>query len=213
MSIFLLNSYVYEVVDTPVDQVANAEAMSFNGTDQYVEAPFNLPSNTTSFSVSMWVNTTSFSTAQILIDNRDSAFDGYNCFIDSNTINFRINGTDTSVSTSSLNVNNWFHLALTYDGSTAKIYLNSGTPTEQALTTTLNINNVTRIGAISQSATSTFFNGKMDEVAIFNTALSASKIQQIYNATAVVGGVPQTANLFTGGLSSSLVYWNRMGDS
>jgi hypothetical protein len=199
--------------DVPVDRIANAEAMSFNGTDQYVEAPFNLPSNTTSFSVSMWVNTTSFSTSQILIDNRDSGFDGYNCFIASNTINFRINGTDTSVSTSSLNVNNWFHLALTYDGSTAKIYLNSGTPTEQALTTTLNINNVTRIGAISQSAASTFFNGKMDEVAIFNTALSANKIQQIYDATAVVGGVPQTANLFTGGLDSSLVYWNRMGDS
>ena len=57
------------------------------------------------------------------------------------------------------------------------------------------------------------FNGELDEVAIFNTALSASKIQQIYDATAVVDGVPQTANLFTGGLSSSLVYWNRMGDS
>jgi hypothetical protein len=60
------------------------------------------------------------------------------------------------------------------------------------------------------------FNGTdqyIDEVAIFNTALSASKIQQIYDATAVVGGVPQTANLFTGGLDSSLVYWNRMGDS
>jgi len=53
----------------------------------------------------------------------------------------------------------------------------------------------------------------IDEVAIFNTALSAEKITQIYDATAVVGGVPQTANLFTGGLDSSLVYWNRMGDS
>ena len=41
----------------------------------------------------------------------------------------------------------------------------------------------------------------------------AEKITQIYDATAVVDGVPQTANLFTGGLSSSLVYWNRMGDS
>ena len=206
-------SFIVGVPDIPVEQIANAQAMSFNGTDQYIESSFNLPSNTTSFSVSMWVNTTSFSTTQILIDNRDSASDGYNCFIDSNTINFRINGTDTSVSTSSLNVNNWFHLALTYDGSTAKIYLDSGTPTQQSLTTTLNINNVTRIGAISQSAASTFFNGKIDEVAIFNTALSGPKIQQIYDATAVVGGEVKTANLFTGGLDTSLVYWNRMGDS
>ena len=58
-----------------------------------------------------------------------------------------------------------------------------------------------------------YFNGQIDEVAIFNKALSANKIQQIYDATAVVDGVPQTANLFTGGLDTSLVYWNRMGDS
>jgi len=34
MSIFLLNSYVYEVADTPVEQIANAEAMDINGVDQ-----------------------------------------------------------------------------------------------------------------------------------------------------------------------------------
>ena len=71
------------------------------------------------------------------------------------------------------------------------------------------------IGAVQDQNGSAyaFWNGKLDEVAIFDTALSANKIQQIYDATAVVGGVPQTANLFTGGLDTSLVYWNRMGDS
>ena len=42
MSIFLLNSYVYEVADVPVDRIANAEAMSFNGTDQYVDIGNNI---------------------------------------------------------------------------------------------------------------------------------------------------------------------------
>ena len=190
-------------------QTTNNSEMSFDGINDYIETAFNLPSNTTSFSVSMWVNTTSFSTAQILIDNRDSAFDGYNCFISSNTINFRINGTDTSVSTSGLSVNNWFHLALTYDGSTAKIYLNSGTPTEQALTTTLNINNVTRIGAISQSTASTFFSGKIDEVAIFDKALTADQVKfDLYNATTT----GKTADIANNPNLPNPVAWYRMGD-
>ena len=188
--------------------IANNYSMSFDSASgDYIEASFNLPSNTTSFSVSMWVNTTSFSTTQILIDNRDSASDGYNCFINSNTINFRINGTDTSVSTSSLNVNNWFHLALTYDGSTAKIYLDSGTPTQQSLTTTLNINNVTRIGAISQSTASTFFNGKLDEVGIWDTALTSTQIQSIYDATST--NLTKDLSTVSG---SNLKLWLRMGD-
>ena len=49
-------------------------------------------------------------------------------------------------------------------------------------------------------------NGEIDEVAIFNTALSASKIQQIYDATAVVDGEVKTANLFTGGLDRHHLY-------
>ena len=99
------------------------------------------------------------------------------------------------------------HLALTYDGSTAKIYLNSGTPTEQAITTTLNINNVTRIGAISQSTASTFFNGKIDEVGIWNTALTSTQVADIYNATST--NLTKDLTEISG---SNLVYFNRMGD-
>ena len=53
-------------------------------------------------------------------------------------------------------------------------------------------------GSGLSSGTQYTWNGDIDEVAVFNTALSGPKIQQIYDATAVVGGVPQTANLFTG---------------
>ena len=54
--------------------------------------------------------------------------------------------------------------------------------------------------------------GMLDEIAIFNREIDGDKILEIYQATAVVSGVPQTANLFSGGLNSSIIYWNRMGD-
>ena len=117
--------------------------------------------------------------------------------------------------------NVWSHVVMTYNGNGLntgiKIYLNGSLDNGSvsgggSYTAMHNTNEPLLIGKFNGS-TPSFANGEIDEVAIFNKALSASKIQQIYNATAVVGGVPQTANLFTGGLDTSLVYWNRMGDS
>ena len=54
------------------------------------------------------------------------------------------------------------------------------------------------------------FNGDIDEVAIWNRALQLDDIQRIYNATNDNPG--KTANLWSAGLNTGLVYWNRMGD-
>jgi hypothetical protein len=52
--------------------------------------------------------------------------------------------------------------------------------------------------------------GKLDEVAIFNTVLTLSQIERIYNATALVDGVVKTADLSA--LTTPPVKWYRMGD-
>ena len=52
--------------------------------------------------------------------------------------------------------------------------------------------------------------GSMDEVAIWNKVLQLEDVQTIYNATNDNPG--KCANLFTGGLGTDLVFWNRMGD-
>jgi len=215
MSIFLLNSYVYEVADIPVDRIANAEAMSFNGTDQYVEVSnstaFNLG---TAFTISGWFNFTS-NKYQGLISFDNNLTRGWFLFQISTSNEIRLfDGTTTvTLKTSYTTTNQWDHFAITYNGTDVVFYINGVQQTTQAASLDLQTNGNDGVIGNNQFASGRFFNGKIDEVALFNTALSASKIQQIYDATAVVGGVPQTANLFTGGLSSSLVYWNRMGDS
>ena len=55
-----------------------------------------------------------------------------------------------------------------------------------------------------------FWNGKLDEVALFNTALTATQLLSIYNATEVVSGVNKTADL--NDLTTPPVKWYRMGD-
>ena len=47
-------SFIAPVADIPVDQIANAEAMSFNGTDAYVDANYNSLNFNSGMSISSW---------------------------------------------------------------------------------------------------------------------------------------------------------------
>ena len=202
------------VPDVPVEQIANAEAMSFNGTDQYVDAG-SASLNSNEGAVLAWIKTSYTSDFQIItaIDNQ------LQCRVlttgEIRLILYHGGSFTTLNSTGLVNDCDWHHVAFTYNSSGMNIYIDGS-----SISTSVDVTPLTTatdnflIGARRISGTlSKYFNGSIDEVAIFNKALSASKIQQIYDATSVVNGVPQTANLFTGRLDSSLVYWSRMGDS
>ena len=212
-------SFIAPVADIPVEQIANAEAMSFNGTDSYIQVPStsDFAFGTNGFTITLWVNFNALtSNGYNILDFRSSggpsnvgslwinSVNGLRWFV-SNTYLANLNIPAASFSNST-----WYHICVANSGSTTSFYLN-GALIDSASDTTNYAASPLVIG--DYFGGSYVVDGKMDEIAIFNTELSPEKITQIYDATAVVGGVPQTANLFTGGLSSSLVYWNRMGDS
>jgi hypothetical protein len=213
MSIFLINPYIYQVTDTPVEQIANAEAMSFNRTDTYVAINNNtiLNSISDSVSISQWIKFSGTSQQYVTSFGNDYGtyvVNGKFYFVFRNTSNTQIQ----LGSNSTINDGNWHHVVAVKTTSNITIYID-GVPDKTDTTGDVGRTSTrsNAIGALYDGSIN--FNGSIDEVAIFNTALSGPKIQQIYDATAVVDGVPQTANLFTGGLDTSLVYWNRMGDS
>jgi len=218
MSIFLINSYVYEVADIPVEQIANLEAMSFNGTDAYIDTGFNGLNGLSQAAVSFWLKSSNVNQNGHMFGNLTSNSGLSMQFYTNNTAYIYINNQTKTFTTSSYFSNNtWHNFILVFDGSLGtndrlKAYVDGNLITFSSVssTTLLTSTNDLLLGFAPAGA---YFNGQIDEVAIFNKALSANKIQQIYDATAVVDGVPQTANLFTGGLDTSLVYWNRMGDS
>ena len=194
------------VPDVPVDRIANAEAMSFNGTDTYVAFPDISLSG--EFTLSFWMNPVNFNVVIIGDDiSQDWLRINSSTVIDLDLANNKTTWTPGVTFTTG----EWQHVVLRRDSSNVcTVFRNGVHYTNNSPTKSGNFGPLNKIG---QKANVNYFNGKLDEVAIFNKALSASKIQQIYDATAVVGGVPQTANLFTGGLDTSLVYWIRMGDS
>tara|TARA_E500000305_G_scaffold12349_3_gene8399 strand:+ start:1786 stop:2430 length:645 start_codon:yes stop_codon:yes gene_type:complete len=208
-------SFIAPVADIPVEQIANAEAMSFNGTDQYVESSYSSILNQSVYSFSFWINN-DINTGTVVqgIITCDSATRGWLVFQRGANLEIDQAGVHGVDSVGFFNsTNKWIHVGITFDGTNTSVFRNGVLFNTYTSGGVLQSNNNNLIIGNNTFASGRYFNGKLDEVAIFNTALSAEKITQIYDATAVVGSVPQTANLFTGGLSSSLVYWNRMGDS
>jgi hypothetical protein len=105
--------------------------------------------------------------------------------------------------------NTWYNITVTYDGSDTvagmKIYIDSVnqsvTTATGTLPTTINYSRI-RIGARYGG---NFLNGNMDEVSVWNKALSGAEITELYNS-----GVP--SNLNTHSAVTNLKAWWRMGD-
>lgn len=73
-------------------------------------------------------------------------------------------------------VNQWTHLAGTYDGATLRLYANGSLVSSQAQAGGIQVTNgVLRIGG--NNYWGEFFRGRIDEIRIYNRALSASDIQ------------------------------------
>ena len=93
-------------------------------------------------------------------------------------------------STSDASLTEWTHLAMTFDGSDIKFYINGSLETTQSVTGN-DINNPQihpnaadedfRIGDMAGSGDYNF-DGKIDAPAIWNTALSSSQISNLYNS-------------------------------
>ncbi len=79
-----------------------------------------------------------------------------------------------------LNRGEWSHVVATYDGSTMKLYTNGILKNSASYTGNITSANTPYIlGAYYGS--SNVFNGQVDEIAIWNTSLSATEIQTIYS--------------------------------
>src|SRR5439155_22493632 len=97
-------------------------------------------------------------------------------------------GNQTTVAPSALAVNTWTHLAATFDGAAVRLYVNGELVASQAQTAPLVVASGTlQIGASSPPGQG--FAGRIDEVRIYNRALSQAGIQSDMN-TAIRGTPP-----------------------
>jgi large repetitive protein len=165
----------------------NASA-SFDGTQSYVRAPAS-PSldMTTAVTVEFWAKRrTISSTYQVVVGkpgNGQSKFENYGLWqTPSNryTAYFGNGTTYVAVSTPVITDTNWHYIVATNNGPTVRMYLDGvlkeGTSTTLQLTANTQPLNIGRA-----NSNNNFFNGWLDEVAIYPTALPAQVILAHYN--------------------------------
>jgi hypothetical protein len=83
-------------------------------------------------------------------------------------------------STTTVNTGAWFYGVATYDGSNVRIYINGNLESTNARTGTIT-SGAKNIGSNS-GGSSEYFNGTIATVRVYNRAMSATEIQQNFNA-------------------------------
>jgi hypothetical protein len=123
-------------------------------------------------------------------DSSIGSRDGWNLWLhptSSTTMNFASErfqaGTNRNVSYGVTNsiLNTWQHLCCTYDGTNLILYYNSNLVSSRS-DATGNITNTSKTLEIGRRGGGSYFNGRLTGQKIYNRALTASEIQQNYNA-------------------------------
>ena len=204
-------------------QTNNIYSMDFDSASlDYIDTNYILDV-TSDFSVSTWIKIDGDSNHNILGTREQttgaSVSKGFTLLLNSSKqIYARIFTTTSSitqVNAGVIQVGQWFNVVATYVASTKtlKIYRNgiemgSVIGTSAGVTSPDNLS----IGRVGIGGIYGYFDGKIDEVAIFDTALNAGQIKNdIYNASLPLSS-NKTADLVNNPNLPNPVAWYRMGD-
>jgi len=207
-----------QTVEVAVAGIANNYSFLFDGADNKINvansSSLNFSGDT---SISMWLKYTD--TAEYVlfpIFKGTGSTRQYSIALRPHASNQRLiqlstsaGSGDSTTSTLAIPFNTWTHLAITIDSGVSngtKFYVNGVSETASNTHTVYGHSTYDLIIG-GRDDTSYEFIGNIDEVGIWNTALTSTQVSEIYSAK----GTNLTKDLTTVS-GSSLVYWNRMGD-
>jgi hypothetical protein len=159
------------------------QAFSFNDTGGVTYSSINVGS---AYTVDFWVRPTGDPNArqEVISNNTNSENFGLIVFV-RNAIEYNHGGSTRVISPEgSVPLNVFTHVALTYDGQVNRLYIN-GNHVGTSAVHTETFNNPLKIGDFIQYVGNNRFTGQVDEVEIFNRALTQTEVRGIFNADAV----------------------------
>lgn len=174
------------------------DAFSFNGLDDYISVP-DAPSlnfGTGDFTVAFWVNFPSFGENNGLVHKDDwdgSTYKGwhFNVCISCGGVGFATRNlvagqnTDARTPTSGFAPHQWRHLVGQRENGQLRLYVDGVLKAQATEASPTNVSNVIdlRLGSLSPTAPQ-FFGGLLDDVRLYNRALSTAEIATLVGCTA-----------------------------
>ncbi|MBU1148768.1 LamG domain-containing protein, partial [Patescibacteria group bacterium] len=184
----------------------SGQALEFDGTDDYVARtdsdlssgfPGKSGGSDSSFSVSFWAKPNTMADYDMFLSKQDDSDRGWAVFTSANKNIYFQMGTGAETYVNAYTANNvlssdvWYHIVAAFDTSadTMTIYLDGSISSNGANNPKSNSDTLRgtskdlRIGSYG-GAGGTFFDGLIDEVRVYNHALSTNEITDLYNAGA-----------------------------
>jgi hypothetical protein len=171
------------------------QAFSLNGSSAYVSAPSTTLTGLLShaFSIELWANFNSIPGSSIgnpgdVFIGKDEGGGNQNKWFfayGGGVLNFHLNSSSIAgaflvQAPYSFNLHQWYHLAVTRSGALYTIYVNGAAVGSQSFSASIPEPNAPV--TIGEAEGLGFVNGLLDEVSVYNRALSPAEIQWIYNA-------------------------------
>jgi len=188
------------------DRFGHADsAYLFDGTSSYISIPssVSLESPTSGLTLSAWVNLAGFSLVGQAFDpvltksdNPSNAF-MYRFDIDINGVGYYsgINNWTTNIGTSyNFQLNQWYLVSAVLDSFTTYLYLDDTLVASVPFTTNILNNTLPLEFGRDVPGVTEVFNGKIDDIGIWNRALSQQEITNLYNGVNVGIGEPMIEN-------------------
>jgi uncharacterized protein len=162
--------------------------LKFNGTNNEVDTPGNASLRPSNFTISLWLNPAAACTsAAFKVAGGDGFVSGFRIDCDYDSVKevgmtwgdgVAFNGHVNAPT--ALPVGAWTHVVGTYDGTTMSLYVNGlkvGSNSTVTFGYTLSDGPSQRIGIAPGSG---FWDGRIDDVRLYNRALSAAEVMQLY---------------------------------
>ena len=162
-------------------------ALNFDGVNDYVSinssAALNITSN---ISLSAWVYRNSSGKYDCIIGKDNFAGNnGYSLWIyNDNKLTLRFGNSRIYKSIASIPSGSWVHVAGTFDGTNAKLYINGTLDSSYPASAPSSNNGLLYLGTPQDAVGSTEFNfsGTLEDIRIWNVALTQSDIQSSMNS-------------------------------
>ena len=166
----------------PIFSGLNGGSYSFDGTnDTIVFTKNDIISGTQNFTIDAYINPV-ITTAEHIFGNYNGGnTNGLELYLYQGKVTLYYGGTFT-FSNPVIYANNWYHVCVVRNINTTNIYINGILDTTGTNSTSVTTTRVYTIGNGFDYNTEAFY-GNISQVKIYNRALSATEIQQNYNAT------------------------------
>ena len=193
---------------------ASTRSFSFDGVNDYFEIENSTDLEPLNLTVSIWFKGSTQSTSNTYLISKvaNSGFKGYALYTGGSTdklVFFIYNGSTWVLTPLGASVmdNNWHHAAATFDGTNLKLYVDGSLYSQTTSSSGITYNAGSLIIGARDSSNNLPFSGNIDEVSIWDSALSSDAVTEIYNS-----GAPNDLTSLTNASSSNLVAWYKMGE-